>query len=390
MDTEGVTVESLRAAGHLKWTEAGSDLLGADVAEMDYGTAPPVAAALRAAVERGSLGYLSPVHEAELAEACAAWQRERHGWPVAPRDVRLLPDVIRALHLAVAHFSRPGSPVIVPTPAYAPFLRVPELLGRRVIEVELTRSEGRYRYDLDALERAYADGGHLLLLCNPHNPLGRVFEAGELAAVCEVVARHGGRVFADEIHAPIVYGGRRHVPYATVAPQAAEHTVTAVSAAKAWNLAGLKCAQVILGNDADRDRWAGLDRLATDGVSTLGAVAATAAYRHGRDWLEDVLAYLDANRRLLAERLPGISRTPVEGTFVAWLDLRDAGLPDPDPAAYLARTAGVSLLNGARCGAAGRGFVRLNFATTREILTLLVARTAAAVGRCGGAGRAAA
>ncbi|WP_414169063.1 MalY/PatB family protein [Streptoverticillium reticulum] len=382
LDLDGITAESLRAAGHLKWTVSGPDLLGACAAEMDYGTAPPVTAALAEALGKGALGYLPQALADGLAEACAAWQRDSYGWDVAPADVRLLPDVVRAFHVAIDHFSRPGSPVIVPVPAFTPFLTVPGLLGREVIPVEMVRSAGRYVLDLDALDRAYTVGGHLLVLCNPHNPTGRVMETGELHAICEVVERHGGRVFADEVHAPLVYGGHRHVPYAATSPAAAQHTVTATSASKAWNLAGLKCAQMVLGNDADRDRWERLGRLATDGTSTLGAVAGTAAYRAGRPWLDAVLARLDHNRHLLAgllaEHLPQVSHTPPEGTYLGWLDCRDLDLPGPDPATYFAAAAGVTTVDGGTCGAPGRGFVRVNFATTPEILTRIVRQLAAA------------
>ncbi|GAA0418178.1 MalY/PatB family protein [Streptomyces luteireticuli] len=368
----------------LKWETAGPGGLGACAAEMDYGTAPAVTAALRTAVTRDQLGYLTPSLAARAGAACAAWQDERYGWRVDPEDVRLLPDVVRAFHVAVAHFSRPGSPVIVPVPAYTPFLTVPGLLGRPVLQVELVRSGGRYVYDLDALDRAYAAGGHLLVLCNPHNPLGRVMERGELLAVSEVVERHGGRVFADEVHAPLVLPGHRHVPYASVSPTAARHALTATSASKGWNLAGLKCAQVLLTNDADRDRWARLGRLATDGTATPGAVAAVAAYRSGRPWLESVLAQLNDNRRLLAEllaeHLPGVGYVPPEGTFLGWLDFRGLGLPEDGLAEFFARRAGVTLVDGTDCGPPGRGFVRLNFATTPEVLTQIVERLAAAAG----------
>ncbi|AJT65125.1 hypothetical protein T261_3456 [Streptomyces lydicus] len=380
MNGDGITAQSLRAAGHLKWTVSGPGLLGACAAEMDYGTAPPVTAALTEAVGRNLFGYLPPALATGLSEACADWQRQAYGWEVDPDDVRLLPDVLRAFHVAVEHFSRPGSPVIVPVPTFTPFLTVPGLLGRRVIQVELVRSGSRYVYDLDALDRAFADGGHLLALCNPHNPVGRVMEADELAAISEVVDRHGGRVFSDEVHAPLVYGGHRHLPYAAISPTAAHHTLTAVSASKAWNLAGLKCAQLVLSNDTDRTRWDTLGRLATDGTSTLGVVAGTAAYRHGKPWLDLVRDRLDGNRNLLGdllrEHLPGVGYTPPEGTYLGWLDCRELDLPGPDLAEFFLARAGVTTVDGGSCGPPGQGFVRLNFATTEPILTRIVRQMA--------------
>jgi cystathionine beta-lyase len=368
-----VTVASARAAGSFKWTELGDGLIGAGAAEMDFGTAPPIAAALREAVDAHAFGYLTPVVDRQARAACAEWQRETYGWDVTPDDVRLLPDVVRAFHVAVEHFSRPGSAVIVPTPAYPPFLRVPPMLGRRVVEVPMVADRGRYRLDLDLLDRAFAGGAHLLVVCNPHNPVGRVFDAAELSAISVVAERHGGRVFADEVHAPLVFPGHPHVPYAGVSAAAAAHTITATSASKAWNLPGLKCAQMLLSNDADRARWDRLNRLATDGTSTLGAIAATAAYRLGRPWLRALLAYLDRNRRLLAtllaEHLPQVSYTPPEGTFLGWLDCRELAVSSP--AAHFAAHAGVATLDGADCG--HPGFVRVNFGTSQEVLTSIVA-----------------
>lgn len=390
LELTGLTAQALREAGHLKWTASGPGLLGACAAEMDYGTAPPVTQALYEAIDRHQLGYLPPALAAATRQACAAWQRENYGWEITPEDVRLLPDVIRAFHLAVEHFSRPGSPVIVPVPTFTPFLTVPGLLGRQVIQVELAEANGRYVYNLDALDHAYRNGGHLLVLCNPHNPVGRVMESEELTAISEVVERHGGRVFADEVHAPLALGRHRHVPYAANSVTAATHAVTAVSASKAWNLAGLKCAQMVLTNDSDRARWNSLGRLATDGTSTLGAVAATAAYRSGKPWLSTVLGHLDRNRHLLGDllrvHLPDIHYTPPEGTYLGWMDCRDLALPSPDLAEFFTAKAAVTTVDGASCGPPGRGFVRLNFATTEALLTRMIQQMADAVGRSKQAG----
>jgi cystathionine beta-lyase len=201
-----------------------------------------------------------------------------------------------------------------------------------------------------------------------------------MLAIAAVVQRHGGRVFSDEIHAPLVYPGRRHVPYASLSPVTAGHTLTATSASKAWNLAGLKCAQVVLSNDADRETWSRVGKLAEHGAATLGVVANTAAYAEGGPWLADVLSYLDGNRRLLgehvAELLPGVGYTPPEGTYLGWLDFRDTGPADPAP--YFLERAGVAMTDGALCGDAGRGFGRLNFALPRPILRAAVERIAAA------------
>lgn len=374
---DDITPAALAAAGHMKWTEMGPGVLGAWVAEMDFGTAPAVAAALQDAVDRQLFGYLPGTERRALSAAAAAWQGQQHGWAVDPEDVHPMPDVLQALEVAARWLSEPGRPIILPVPAYMPFLTLPDLLERELLTVELVRDGGRYVYDLDALDAAFAAGGQLLVLVNPHNPTGRVLERDELVAISEVVERHGGRVLADEIHGSIVYPGHRHVPYASVSEATAAHAVTATSASKAFNLPGLKCAQLILSNDADRAAWERFGWYLTEATSTLGVVASTAAYREGGRWLAEVLAYLDGNRTLLAgllaEHLPEAVCAPPEGTYLAWVDLRALDPPGALADRLLA-DAGVAVVDGARCGEVGRGHIRLNLATPRPVLREVVAR----------------
>ena len=372
-----IDVGTLRRGGSVKWSMY-PEAIGAFVAEMDFGTAPPVTAALHAAVDAAVFGYLPAGTVEHMSAAYAAWSRDRYGWAVDPVDVRPVADVVAGLRLAIEHFSAPGTPVVLPTPAYMPFVSVPPQLGREVIEVPLSAG---HRYDLDALAAAFEAGGDLLILCNPHNPVGRVLTPAEMLAIAEVVDRYGARVFSDEIHAPLVFGNARHVPYASLSPVTAAHTLTATSASKAWNLPGLKCAQVVLTSDADRETWAGIGPLAEHGAATLGVIANTAAYRSGGPWLAEVLSYLDGNRwllgQLVADLLPGVVYTPPEGTYLGWLDFRATG--PADPAAYFLEKAGVAMTDGALCGEAGRGFGRFTFALPRPVLREAVERIAAAM-----------
>ena len=386
-DIDRLGTAGLRARGGLKWTAPPVDI-GAWVAEHDYGTAPAVTAALHGVVSDGLLGYLPPAARTAMAQACAAWHRDRYGWDVPPERIHPVADVLDALRTTIELFSRPGSPVILPTPAYMPFRSAPLAWGRPVLEIPSTPGP-RPTPDLDALADAFRAGGHLLVLTNPHNPTGVVLRPDELAAIAEVVERHGGRVFSDEIHAPLILPGARHTPYATVSDAAAAHTVTATSASKAWNLAGLKCAQVLLSSAADARTWEPHDHLATHGASTPGVVAATAAYRAGGPWLDAVLDHLDGTRRVLAEALaehaPAVRFTPPEGTYLAWLDLR-AGLGDGGgrTPGELLLDAGVSVVDGAACGDAGRGFVRLNMAMPRPLVHEAARRIGTVLARTGG------
>lgn len=375
---DAITRGDMVRAGSLKWnTFPGT--IGAFLAEMDFGTAPEITAALRDGVNAGAFGYLPDFLAEAMSSACADWQSSHYGWSVDSADVHPLGDVIKGLEVAIDHYSAAGSKVIVPTPAYMPFLTVPPAMGREIIDLPLSTDDGEYAIDLEALAAAFAEGGELLILCNPYNPVGRVFRRDELLGIAEVVQRYGGRVFSDEIHAPLVYAGASHVPYASISPAAAGHTITVTSASKAWNLPGLKCAQIIISNDADREKWEEIGRMASHGAANLGVLANTTAYRDGEPWLDSVLNYLDGNRRLLAEllaeQLPEIGYTVPEGTYIGWLDCRELGLEAP--ADFFRERAGVSLTDGVDCGSPG--FVRLIFATPRAILTDAVTRMGRAV-----------
>jgi cystathionine beta-lyase len=263
-----------------------------------------------------------------------------------------------------------------------PFLAVPGMLGREIIQVPMRDDDGLFVLDLDAISGAFRAGGHLLIFCSPYNPLGRVFTRQEMAQLTDVVDRYGGRVFADEIHGPLVYPGMRHIPYASTSDAAASHTLTATSASKGWNLPGLKCAEVILTNEPDRQRWEQMGRFAAHGASNPGVVANIAAFRHGEEWLDEVLGYLDDSRRLLAallaRHLPQVRYRPPDGTYLAWLDCTALTLPR-SPGELITDRARVTVVDGPACGAGGEGCFRLNFATPHPVLTEIVERMAAAL-----------
>lgn len=379
-----LTEQALREGRSLKWSRYGP-AIGAFVAEMDFGTAPAVTRSLRESVDRGRLGYATPEAVADMARACAGWLARRYAWDVPPAWITPLADVIAGLQAAIERFTPPGSPVVLPTPAYMPFLAVPPSLGRELVEVPMVERDGRPTYDLERIAAAFDRGARLLVHVNPHNPLGRVFDEEEQLALADVVTAAGARVFADEIHAPLVFPGAEHRPYASLSAETARHTVTATSTSKAWNVPGLKTAQLILSNAADAEHWAQVGLPYGHGASTPGLFAATAAYDMGEAWLDHVLTYLDGNRRLLAdllaERLPQVRFRVPEGTYLAWLDCRRLGLEQSAGAFFLDR-AGVALVDGPECGAPGAGHVRLNFATPRPVLTTIVDRMAEAlVGR---------
>lgn len=373
---DAITVEELARAGSTKWSRD-PDTIGAWIAEMDFGTAGVVTEALHEHVRSAQFGYTPSSAKDSLARAFSGFAYRRYGWEVDPSAVRPAADVLAVLGAMIDHFST--GKVIVPTPAYMPFLTLPGVHDRDTIEVALVRDGDRWVYDLDALGAAFDDGGELLVLCNPHNPVGRVLERDELLAIADVVDTKGGKVFSDEIHAPLVFNGHAHVPYATLDERTAGHTITATSCSKGFNIPGLKCAQAILTNEFDAQRWAARCGAVEDGASRPGIVANVAAYDHGGPWLDAVLAYLDRNRAALGElvtqRLPGVGYTPPEGTYLTLLDMRETGLGD-DPAQRLRTDAGVLLMSGPACGEAGVGHARLTFATPLPILQEIVERIA--------------
>lgn len=373
--------------------------LGLWVAESDFGLAPAVARSLEENVASELTGYLPGWAVGDLSESAAGFMQRHYEWHVAPGAIRPVADVLAALEYVIREFTRPGSAVVVPTPAYMPFLTVPKYLGREIIEVPLVRdAAGAWVHDLERIETALRARAGLVLLCNPHNPLGRVFEREELAGLAELVGRFDARVFADEIHAPIRYDDKPHIPFASISEQTAQFSITATSTSKAFNTPGLKCGQIILTADSDRRRWSEMGWFAEHGAGTLGATAATAAYRDGDEWLARFNAALARNRELvtdlLHDQLPLSDFTAPEGTYLAWVDLSSYRRKNSDSTAsrggaaqsknqcwgkYLRDHAKIAVIAGSDCGGAGAGHIRLNFATSSEILRAAIGRLRAAI-----------
>lgn len=370
---EEISLETLRRRRSAKWRMYPPEVLPVFVAEMDFRLAPPVRAALLESIELDDTGYAYPV---EVPAAFAAFARERLAWEVDPARIGTLPDVMAGLAEVLRAVTEPGAGVVLSPPVYPPFFHRLRAIGRTVVEAPLAHADdGSYELDLDALERAFAAGASAYILCNPHNPVGRVFARPTLERVAELARTYGVTVIADEIHAPLVLPGATFVPWTTVV----EDGIALLSASKAFNLPGLKSALIVCPPelyerlDPDVTQW---------GSGHFGAVATLAALREGGPWLDELLVQLDANRqllaRLLAEQLPEIGYVPPEATYLAWLDCRALGLGD-DPAATFLERGRVALYSGPEFGAAGRGFARFNLATSPELITEAVRRMATAV-----------
>jgi len=376
-----LSLEELRARRSDKWAKYPPDVLPAWVAEMDFPLAPPVREVLLAAVEIGDTGYANP---GDLPAAFSAFAAARWGWAPPVERVFVTGDVMLGVGGVLRLTTAPGDGVVVNTPAYPPFFATIPVVERRLVEVPLVETEAKWELDLEGLERAFASGARAYLLCNPHNPTGRVFERSQLEQVAELANRYGVVVLADEIHAPLVESGAVHTPYVSLDDEAGARAVTLTGASKAWNIPGLKCGLIVAGSSELQAELRRAAKLLCDQTGHLGVLASTAAFRHGGAWLDSLLEHLDGNRRhlarLLAAELPQIRYRQPEASYLAWLDCRSLPLGE-DPAAVFRERGRVALTRGLDFGSEGAGYARLNFGTSRELLDEAVARMAAAVAR---------
>lgn len=371
-----VPLDALQQRASMKWRAYDRDVLPLWVAEMDAHPADEVLAAVAHAMTTGDTGY--PVAGPYIA-ALQGFAAQRWGWSFEARQALLVADVMQGAMDALSTVTGPGDAVVITPPVYPPFYGYLCHHRRRIVEAPL-RADGRL--DLEVLDRAFgdarADGPAAFLLCNPQNPTGTVHTREELTTVAELASRHDVQVVADEIHAPLALPGARFVPYLTVPGSGSG--IALHSASKGWNLAGLKAALAIFGEDAT-DRLTALPEIVTHGASHLGTIAHAAALNSARAWLDSAIEMIVANRArfadALADAVPGARYRPGEATYLAWVDLREAGFGD-DPATILREKARVAFNAGDDFGPGGAGHVRVNLATSPAILDDAVARMAAA------------
>jgi cystathionine beta-lyase len=378
---EALSEDVLRQRTGEKWQEYPPDVLPLWVADMDYPCAEPIRRRLQRALDVGDTGYPLHPRPTRLPQLFAERAQRRYGWKVDPRRVELINEVVQGLYVAISQFSAPGEGVIVQTPIYPPFLGAVENLGRTLLANPLRETAQGFAVDVEGL-RAQAARARILMLCNPHNPTGRVLKRGELEAIGKVAVEHDLVIVSDEIHADLVYRGGRHVPIASLSPELEARTITLTAGSKAFNIAGLRVGLASFGSEALRKRFVAFDRHLRGGLGGLGILALEAAWSHADPWLDEVLPYLEANRdfvaAFVASELPGVRHFAPEGTYLAWLDCRALGLA-PSPQRFLLERAKVGLSAGPTFGPPGEGFVRLNFATSRALLTRALEQMAKAV-----------
>lgn len=373
---------ALRTRTSEKWRRHDSGVQPVYIAEMDF----PVAQEIRTAVGRlaasGDMGYaFSYTDDSPAQSALAGWLLRNYEWWVPPSGILFYADVMRVLEAGIEAFSEVGDAVVVDVPAYPSFFEAVAERGRELVPNPMLLREGRWQLDLVGLERAFRAGARIYILCNPHNPTGMVCSVTELTAIAELARTYGVTVLCDEVHSPLVFPGRRHVPFASLPAAQKVRSVTGISASKGWNVAGLKCAfGVPTGPGTEEALLAQPSRL-RDGVGIFGAAASEAAFTVGDRWLGQTMRYLDGNRRLLAELLPAHGLGEIgyhlpDATYLAWLDCRRTAerLGEDDLAERVLSVGGLAVSDGASYGCPG--FLRLNLATPQLLVEEMVRRLA--------------
>jgi cystathionine beta-lyase len=372
-----------RETGSAKW-DAMKEVFGREdvipmwVADMDFPSPEPVVKALKERAAHPFYGYAMP--EPGLAEAVVERMKRKFNWQIQPEWVVYSPGVVSALSTAVRSLSHPGDEIILQEPVYYPFFGVVKGSGCQIVHNRLKLCNGRYEMDFEDLEGRFQAGIEMrerrrargVILCNPQNPIGRVWSYDELVRMGEIVLRHDGIVISDEVHGELLYRGFRHIPFASISEEFAQNSITCMAPSKTFNLPGLDASSIIIPDKRLRDIYCDVQSSIVPGVNLFGLVAMEAAYRHGDEWLEQLLEYLQGNLEItmnyFKERIPKIKVIEPQATYLLWLDCRELGLDDTELRDFMREQAGVGLDDGFLFGEGGSGFQRMNIACPRPIL----------------------
>lgn len=383
------TMYDRAATDSLKWANrlqlcGSEDVIPLWVADMDFACPPEVVDAVKDRAAHPIYGY--PVRTEAYYDSVIGWMKRRNGWHIEKEWICYAPGVVPALNFAVQAYSRPGDKIIIQTPVYYPFKSAVLNNSRELVENPLRLEKGRYVMDFAGLEQLIDTRTRLIVLSSPHNPGGRVWEKDELERLVEICARRGVIIVSDEIHSDLIIGNIRHTCTASLSEAAAAITVTLTAPNKTFNIAGLTMANVIISNKDLRQAF--VDAVAASGIGVsniFGNVALEAAYSKGEAWLEELLDYLRGNFRLVADfaaaRIPEIEVFPLEGTYLAWINCRRLGLSDAGLKEFFWKEAGLWLDDGTKFGSGGSGFMRLNIACPRKLLTEALVRLEKAIGK---------
>lgn len=372
----------------VKWDDVrrdseNSDIIPMWVADMDFISPQEVIEALGKRVEHGVFGY--PAVTEQYKQVIVDWMKGRHDWDIEKDWIKPAPGVIPSINWLIEAFSKPGDKVIIQTPVYTPFYTVVENIGRHAVLNPLKLEDGRYIMDFDDLEEKARDPWvKLLVLSNPHNPVGRVWERKELEKLGEICLRNGVMVISDEIHSDLIFKNHRHIPFAAVSDELAQISAICNAPSKTFNIAGLQTSNIIIPNASIRKEFSRTMQRSHIGIpNLLGLTACEAAYRYGSEWLEQVMEYIESNYNFLSEfireRIPQLIVAKTEGTYLAWIDCRSLGLNHKELEKFLKEKARVQFTQGYIFGEEGNGFIRMNFACARPVLKEALSRMESAI-----------
>ena len=376
-----------RGTGSVKYDLTGKlfgkeDLLPMWVADMDFPVAGFILEAIRERLNHPFLGYT--FRSDRFAGSVTSWLKRRHGWMVGTEDIGFSPGIVPALNMCVMEFSEPGDRVVVQPPVYFPFFPAVTNHGRELVYNQLVNRAGRYEMDFEQLEDLFKKGVKLFFLCNPHNPVGRAWSGEELDRLAQLCLSYKVMVISDEIHSDLLLYGNRHIPFASLGKEIADLTLTCMAPSKTFNLAGLYTSVIIATNPVIKKRYEKiLDAVHVGGDNVLGQVALETAYSEGDEWLDQLLVYLEKNdrefRSLLNENLPELIISPLEATYLAWLDFSFMGLDEKALRDFIIHEAELGLNDGPMFGPGGFNHQRLNIAAPTSVLMEGARRLAAAV-----------
>jgi cysteine-S-conjugate beta-lyase len=360
------------------------DLIPLWVADMDFKVAQPIIDALKERAEQGIFGYTS--RPDSYFQAVREWLERRHGWRPDTKLMIHSPGVVPTLSLIIQHFTQPGDKIIIQSPVYYPFFDVVQSNGRTLVENPLKNINGRYEMDYEQLEQVAKQGAKLLLLCSPHNPVGRVWEKAELVHLGEICTAYGIRVVADEIHSDLVFSGHKHIPFAMISEKFRQNTITCIAPSKTFNLAGLQASVAIFPNEEGRAKFdTVLGDLDIRRNNCFSQVATEVAYREGEEWLEQLKNYIEGNFAFIQEfcqtELPQIRPNIPEGTYLVWLDCRRLGMKKDKLHDFMVNEAKLAMDDGCWFSEHYTDYMRLNAACSRSILVKALQQLKAAVGR---------
>lgn len=360
-----------RSTDSVKWNWYADDVLPMWVADMDFRSPDPVIKALHERVDHGVFGYGYPPEG--LKKAISQHLEVNWRWQVDPVSISFISGVVTGFTHAIYSLTDPGDKILIQTPVYPPFIAAPDATGRLCVHNELVmKDDGKYEIDFDDFTEKISAGVKLFILCNPHNPVGRVFTREELSRLAEICLRHDVLICSDEIHGDLVFNDHRHIPIASLSPEVSNKTVTYFAPSKTFNVAGFSTSVYVAENPDMRKTLSTSMRMLLGHPNILGLHAALAAYQQGQAWLDDILEYLESNRDFLYktvhQTLPGVKMWKPEGTYLGWLDCRELDI-EVSPHDFFLKEAKVGLNDGANFGHGGKGFVRINFGCPRAFLT---------------------